>query len=143
LFPEGANWTPTRRWRAIRHLNQGDLEDEARTAGLMTNVLPPRSGGVFACLDAHPGLDIVMVAHAGLDRIVRVREAWESLPLDSSMSVRMWDASGVPEPNDDRQAWLTREWAIIDEWIDAYHTHSLKDHRGSDNHTSPGRREPI
>ena len=43
----------------------------ARAAELMTNVLPPRTGGVFACLDARPGLDVVLAAHAGLDKIVR------------------------------------------------------------------------
>jgi 1-acyl-sn-glycerol-3-phosphate acyltransferase len=130
LFPEGANWTPRRRRRAIQHLSRRGLPNEARVAGLMTNVLPPRSGGVLACLDARPGIDIVMVAHAGLDRIVRSREAWKSLPLSSPMTVRMWDAVGIPETDDDRVGWLTKEWAIIDEWIDACHAGALSNRGG-------------
>lgn len=125
LFPEGANWTPGRRQRAIRRLSQTGQPNDVRVARLMANVLPPRSGGVFACLDAHPGLDVVMVAHAGLDRIVRARDAWKSVPLPSSMAVRLWDAVEVPEANADRLAWLTKEWAIIDEWVDAYHADAL------------------
>jgi 1-acyl-sn-glycerol-3-phosphate acyltransferase len=131
LFPEGANWTPRRRQRAIQYLSRKGLPREARVARLMTNVLPPRSGGVLACLEVHPGIEIVMVAHAGLDRIVRAREAWESLPLSSPMTVRMWDATGIPETDHDRLEWLTKEWAIIDEWIDACHADALINRRGS------------
>lgn len=130
LFPEGANWTPRRRQGAIRHLSRRGLPNEARVARLMTNVLPPRSGGVLACLDGRPGIDIVMVAHAGLDRIVRAREAWKSLPLTSPMTVRMWDAVGIPETDHDRRRWLTQEWAIIDEWIDACHAGALGNRGG-------------
>lgn len=135
LFPEGANWTPRRRQRAIQHLSRKGLPHEARVARLMTNVLPPRSGGILACLDVRPGIEIVMVAHAGLDRIVRAREAWEALPLSSAMTVRMWDATGIPETDHDRQEWLTREWAIIDEWIDACHAGALNN--GGDSGVRP------
>jgi hypothetical protein len=54
LFPEGANWTPRRRLRAISRLRRDDKLESARAASLMANVLPPRPGGVLACLDARP-----------------------------------------------------------------------------------------
>jgi hypothetical protein len=41
------------------------------------------------------------------------------------MTVRMWDAVGIPETDHDRRRWLTQEWAIIDEWIDACHAGAL------------------
>ena len=50
-----------------------------RRLGLFPNcreLLPPRPAGVFACVDARPGLSVVVVAHAGLDRLVRVRDEW-------------------------------------------------------------------
>jgi 1-acyl-sn-glycerol-3-phosphate acyltransferase len=121
LFPEGGNWTPARRQRAIRRLHRDHKAVAARAATLMTNVLPPRPGGVLACLDAHPGIDVVVVAHAGLDRVVQVGQAWNLLPLRTPMRVRAWRAAPVPEGEDNRLAWLTLEWAVVDEWIDACH----------------------
>ncbi len=120
LFPEGGNWTPTRHRRAIRRLRRDHHDEAARSAALMDNVLPPRPGGVLACLDARPDLRVVIVAHAGLDRIVTLRQAWDQLPLRTPMTVRLWPAVRPPEDPDDRLAWLTTEWAVVDEWIDAH-----------------------
>jgi 1-acyl-sn-glycerol-3-phosphate acyltransferase len=121
LFPEGANWTPARRLRAIRHLRRHDKTQAARAATLMTNVLPPRPDGVFTCLDGHPGLGVVVVAHAGLDRMVRPRQVWDQLPFTTPMTVRAWPTAEVPKDREDRLAWLTLEWAVVDEWVDAFH----------------------
>jgi 1-acyl-sn-glycerol-3-phosphate acyltransferase len=124
LFPEGANWTPDRRQRAIRRLWRHNKADAARAATLMTNVLPPRPDGVFTCLDANPGLGVVVVAHAGLDRMVRARQAWDQLPLSAPMTVRAWPTVEVPDDTESRLAWLTLEWAVVDEWVDAFHAGS-------------------
>jgi 1-acyl-sn-glycerol-3-phosphate acyltransferase len=119
LFPEGGNWTPDRRRRAIRRLQREHKTDAARAATLMTNVLPPRPGGVLACLAAHPDLDVVMVAHAGLDRVVRISQAWNQLPLRAPMKVRAWRAAEVPKDEAQQLAWLTLEWAVVDEWVES------------------------
>jgi 1-acyl-sn-glycerol-3-phosphate acyltransferase len=121
LFPEGANWTPDRRQRAIRHLRRHHKTQAARAATLMTNVLPPRPDGVFTCLDANPVLDVVVVAHAGLDRIVRAGQVWDQLPFTTPMTVRAWPTAEVPKEREDRLAWLTLEWAVVDEGVDAFH----------------------
>jgi 1-acyl-sn-glycerol-3-phosphate acyltransferase len=125
LFPEGANWTPVRRQRAIRHLRRHHKAHAARAATLMVNVLPPRPDGVFTCLDANPGLDVIVVAHAGLDRMVRARQVWDQLPLTTPMTVRAWPTAEVPKEREDRLAWLTLEWAVVDEWVDAFHAGDL------------------
>jgi 1-acyl-sn-glycerol-3-phosphate acyltransferase len=121
LFPEGANWTPHRRLRAIRRLRRDDKSEAARAATLMANVLPPRPGGVLACLDARPDLPVVIVAHAGLDRVVTAGQAWNEIPITAPMTVRAWPTAHVPPGEDARLAWLTLEWAVVDEWIDAFH----------------------
>jgi 1-acyl-sn-glycerol-3-phosphate acyltransferase len=120
LFPEGGNWTPTRRRRAIRHLRQAHRPKAARAAALMDNVLPPRPGGVLACLDARPDLDVAIVAHSGLDQVVRARQGWDRLPFATPMTVRVWPPAAVPPSPEERAAWLMSEWAIVDEWIDAF-----------------------
>ena len=121
LFPEGANFTPHRRQRAISRLRRDHKAEPARAATLMTNVLPPRPGGVLACLDARPDLPVVVVAHAGLDRVVSVRQAWDELPITTPMTVRAWPTAPIPPGEDARLAWLTLEWAVVDEWVDAFH----------------------
>jgi 1-acyl-sn-glycerol-3-phosphate acyltransferase len=121
LFPEGRNWTPDRRLRAIRRLRADHGPRAARTATLMAHVLPPRPGGVLACLDARPDLAVVVVAHAGLDRIVRVRQGWDQLPFTTPMTIRVWPTAPVPQGDDAKRAWLTTEWAVVDQWIDAHH----------------------
>lgn len=118
LFPEGGNWTPSRRRRAIRHLRSAGKDSAARAATLMTNVLPPRPAGVMAALDARPDLAVVLIAHAGLDRIVDLRGAWAAIPLHTPMTVRAWAALPPPEGDEQRVAWLTTEWATVDEWVD-------------------------
>jgi 1-acyl-sn-glycerol-3-phosphate acyltransferase len=121
LFPEGANWTPDRRLRAIRRLGRARKPDAVRTATLMTHVLPPRPDGVFTCIDAHPGLAVVVVAHAGLDKMVRPAQVWGHLPLTTPMTVRAWPTAEIPRDDESRLAWLTLEWAVVDEWVDAFH----------------------
>jgi 1-acyl-sn-glycerol-3-phosphate acyltransferase len=121
LFPEGGNWTPDRRLRAIHRLRRDHKAEAVRAAVLMTNVLPPRPDGVLTCLDARPGLSTVVVAHAGLDKMVHARQVWDHLPLAAPMRVRAWPTAPLPADRDDRLAWLTLEWAVVDEWIDAFH----------------------
>ncbi len=121
LFPEGGNWTPERRRRAIRRLGKEQGGDVARSATLMSNVLPPRPAGILACLDARPDIGVTIVAHAGLDRLASIKQVWRQLPLTVPMRVRAWPAAPAPPDEDGRRAWLLTEWAVVDEWVDAHH----------------------
>lgn len=120
VFPEGGNWTPKRWWRAVRRLWAERKLRAARAATLMAHVLPPRPAGVLACLEEKPDLAVVMIAHAGLDRIVSVRDGWRQLPFQRPMTVRLWPAVPPPSTEEGRIQWLTMEWAIVDEWIDLH-----------------------
>ena len=121
LFPEGANWSPERRHRAIRRLRRERRHRAARAADLMDHVLPPRPAGVLACLGRRPGIPVVIAAHTGLDHVVRPGQAWRALHRmsETPMTVRLWAAAPVPDSEEERLAWLTAEWAVVDEWIDA------------------------
>jgi 1-acyl-sn-glycerol-3-phosphate acyltransferase len=125
IFPEGSNWTPTRRINAIRHLRRRHLTEAVRAATLMENVLPPRPAGVMACLEVRPDLKVVIAAHAGLDRLVTARQVWDALPFQAPMMVRVWPASPLPASPEARSQWLTLEWAVVDEWVDSYHAGSV------------------
>jgi 1-acyl-sn-glycerol-3-phosphate acyltransferase len=125
IFPEGGNWTPSRWRRGVQRLEQLGRRDLAERARQMPNVLTPRSGGAFAAIRACPDADVIFVAHAGLDRLVGVRDIWHSLPMDQVIRARWWRVPVGEVPHDaDHEAqllWLYDWWKRIDEWISENH----------------------
>ncbi|MDQ6839075.1 MAG: 1-acyl-sn-glycerol-3-phosphate acyltransferase [Actinomycetota bacterium] len=121
VFPEGGNWTPGRWQQAIRRLRKDRKYQAASAAALMSHVLPPRPAGVLACVDARPDLAVVIIAHTGLDKLTTAGGTWKAIPFTEPMTVRWWPPSPVPDGDAARLQWLTTEWAVIDEWIDAHH----------------------
>ncbi len=119
IFPEGGNFTPERRTRAIVKLRRLGLEAMARRAENMENVLAPRPGGLIAALDAAPDADIVLVAHTGLDHMLTVGDVWRELPMDKQIIMRWWRVprNEIPDGRDDRIDWLFSRWEEIDRWI--------------------------
>lgn len=119
LFPEGGNWTPRRHREAIVRLRSRHRHRAARAATLMKNVLPPHLAGVLACLREQPHVPVVIVAHTGLDKLTTLGAGWRAIPFDTPMILRWWPAAPAPAGRGAREAWLTTEWAVVDEWIDA------------------------
>ena len=89
----------------------------------MPNVLPPRVGGALAAVAACPAADVVFVAHTGLDRLISVRDVWDSLSDDIEIRARWWlvPAGEVPREaaRDAQVSWLYDWWQCIDSWISA------------------------
>jgi 1-acyl-sn-glycerol-3-phosphate acyltransferase len=135
LFPEGANWTPRRRMKAIASLWRSGQFESVRAASAMEAVLPPRSRGVLACLDRRPDLPIVVFAHAGLDRLSTATLLWKALPFEVPMTLRWWPAGAAPTADDDRVRWLNTEWAVLDAWVAGQHDDRLSGRQrdGSEN----------
>ena len=121
IFPEGGNFTPQRRTRAIHRLRDAGHTDAAEIATSLRNLLPPRPAGVQAALDAAPAADVVFVAHTGLDKMLTLGDIWAELPEDKLLHARwrVQPASEVPTSAAARVAWLNQRWVDIDQWIDA------------------------
>jgi 1-acyl-sn-glycerol-3-phosphate acyltransferase len=122
LFPEGGNWTPGRQRRAVRRLWRSGRRRAARQAAGMPQVLPPRPAGTAAVLAARTDVDIVVVAHAGLDRLTSVRQVWRGIPVDDTpMRVHWWrvPAADVPRAEDEVPGWLNAQWARVARWVAA------------------------
>ena len=119
IFPEGANFTPKRRFRAIQRLRDRKLVAAVRRAESMRHVLPPRPAGVTAALRAAPHADVVFVAHTGLEHLSTVRDVWRGLPTDKTLYLRWWfvPAAEVPREETEQTDWLYRWWETIDDWI--------------------------
>lgn len=119
IFPEGGNFTPERRQRAIDRLRRLGMERMAQRAEEMIHVLAPRPGGFLAALDAAPEADVVLVAHTGLDHMLTVGEVWRELPMDKQIVMRWWQVprDEIPADRDERIDWLFDWWERIDDWI--------------------------
>jgi 1-acyl-sn-glycerol-3-phosphate acyltransferase len=124
IFPEGGNFTPRRRERAIARLHRLGLHRMAERAQRMMHVLAPRPGGLLAALEAAPDADVVWVAHTGLDDLASVADLWRALPMDRAIQMRWWQvpASDVPPGRDAQVDWLFEWWERIDTWITAQKT---------------------
>lgn len=121
IFPEGGNWTPLRWRRGVARLRRKGLTTLAERAAAMPNVLAPRTGGALTAVAACPTADVIFVAHTGLDRLVSVRDVWQSLSDDVSVTARWWrvPAAEVPRTaaHQAQVDWLYDWWRRIDDWI--------------------------
>ncbi|MCA9654576.1 MAG: 1-acyl-sn-glycerol-3-phosphate acyltransferase [Myxococcales bacterium] len=119
IYPEGTRFTPARQARARERLAEQHPELYDRALRLR-HVLPPRPGGTLALLEhGLPGADVVMVAHTGLERLVRMHDVLSGGLVGAVVRVRMWRIPGADVP-DDREArvrWLFDRWAAVDAYV--------------------------
>jgi 1-acyl-sn-glycerol-3-phosphate acyltransferase len=120
IFPEGGNFTPERRQRAIDKLNTIGRPDLAVRAERLTHLLPPKPLGVLTAIEHAPGATVVFVGHVGLEALSTARDIWRNLPMDHTITARTWrvEPEAIP-PHDEREHWLYERWEAIDDWIDA------------------------
>lgn len=118
IFPEGRLFRPERLERAAARLAAGNPERAERLAPLR-HVLPPRPGGVLALLDAVPA-DVVVIAHAGLDRYPSFADLARSAPLGEPVRVTAWRVprAEIPATDAERIVWLDQQWVRVDDWVD-------------------------
>jgi hypothetical protein len=123
IFPEGGNFTPRRRERAIAYYEDRGRSEEAERARRLVHVLPPRTHGALAAMEGCPAAASVFVAHTGLDEITGLRDLWRAIPdhkvLD--MVYAVVPPERVPADQDGRVELLWDAWERIDAWI-ASHT---------------------
>jgi 1-acyl-sn-glycerol-3-phosphate acyltransferase len=122
IFPEGGNFTPKRRARAITRLRRLGMERMARRAERMKHVLAPKPGGLLAALAAAPEADVLLVAHTGMDHVLTLRDVWHSLPMDKQISMGWWRVprAEIPTGRDDQIEWLFDWWELIDDWVEEH-----------------------
>jgi len=118
IFPEGSNFSPSRRRRAIERLVRDGHREEAGWAGEMRHVAAPRPGGTLAAIEAAPHADVVFIGHVGVP--VGIRGLWRSMATGKDVELRLWvePADAIPTDHEERIDWLFGWWRTIDAWID-------------------------
>lgn len=119
IFPEGGNFTPRRRLRAIQRLEQRKQREQAARARAMRHLLAPHTGGALAAIAAAPTADVIFVAHTGLEDLSTVGDIWRNLPMEQVLKARWWrvPAAEVPKGHEEQVRWLYDWWGRIDAWI--------------------------
>ena len=123
IFPEGENWTPSRRAGLIRRLRERGELARARRAEELRNVLPPKARGAWAARSARPGADVMILAHVGLARLSSPRLIWDALPFtDRPFLVKTWTyaAADVPLEAGAFALWLDERWGEVDRWVEEH-----------------------
>ncbi len=113
LYPEGTRFSPERQARARAKVPAAWQEAAAR----LTHTLPPRPAGALAMLES--GLDVVFVAHVGLEGTARLGSLLSGACLGRSVEVnlRVVRAADIPEGKEARIAWLYAEWEIVNDFV--------------------------
>jgi len=117
IYPEGTRFTEERLQHILETLQARNSDLAVRTKQLR-HVLPPRPGGTSALLGA--GLDVVVVAHAGLESLATIPDAWTGNIVGSHLRVRLarFAGSDVPADRQGKVSWLFDRWEEIDRWLD-------------------------
>jgi 1-acyl-sn-glycerol-3-phosphate acyltransferase len=119
VFPEGTRFSEAKRREALARIrDSGDTARLAR-AEKLEHVLPPRSRGPLAVLDAARDADVVFLAHRGFDGAVGALELLRGALIGRAIELKTWRVprDQVPSERDACLAWLDAEWARVDAWI--------------------------
>lgn len=122
IFPEGGNYTPKRWLEAQDRLEQRGQADRADRARRMTHVLPPRTAGAVAALNAAPHANVVFVAHVGLDDLFSLRDLWHRVPIRRTVRATYWTADhpAADSELETTAEWLWAQWELVDLWIEEH-----------------------
>ncbi|MFI5316116.1 MAG: lysophospholipid acyltransferase family protein [Myxococcota bacterium] len=119
IYPEGTRFTPEKRGRALARIESSGQAERLTRARALRHVLPPRTAGALALLDAAPGADVLWFAHTGFEGLATVRDVLSRGLGGRRIRVRIWRTqnSVIPAGRDARVRWLDAEWARVDGWI--------------------------
>ncbi len=120
IYPEGTRFTPAKQARARDIVARSDPARAARLDGLR-HVLPPRTGGPLALLDARPDVDVVFMAHVGLDGAATLNDVQRGALIGRTVHVAFWrvPAAEIPRDAAERLRWLDGQWLRMDAWAAA------------------------
>jgi 1-acyl-sn-glycerol-3-phosphate acyltransferase len=117
VYPEGARYSPRARERQLERLAASGVPRAYARAQSLQRTLLPRDGAVSAILTAAPQLDVVVLAHHGLERVNGLGDLARGELLDARVRVRLWRIPAAEIPRDDRETWLFEQWTRIDAWL--------------------------
>jgi 1-acyl-sn-glycerol-3-phosphate acyltransferase len=117
LFPEGTRYSIAR----VRSLRSRWREDPERLGQLdrWSHVLPPRTGGFLAALDANPGKDLIFCAHTGFEGSSHFRTLINGAWSGARIRIHFWRVpfAAIPHDRAARALLLFEQWDRMAHWV--------------------------
>jgi 1-acyl-sn-glycerol-3-phosphate acyltransferase len=121
IYPEGTRVTPEKQRRALERLTATATPERVTRASALRHVLPPRTAGPLALVEAAAPADVVWLAHTGLEGLATLRDVLTGGIVGRHIQMRLWRTprSAIPREREAAVRWLDEEWARMDGWIHA------------------------
>ncbi len=119
IYPEGTRFSAARRARGLERIAASGRPELLARAQALRGVLPPRTAGVLALLDAAPDADVLVLAHTGLEGLATLPDLLRLGASPRRIRVRLWRVprAAIPLERDARVRWLYAEWARVDAFV--------------------------
>ncbi len=118
IYPEGTRFTPDKAARSLTRLRGRGSDELARIAATYKSVLPPRTAGVLALLEAAPDAAVVLVEHRGFEGAATFPAFWRGGLVGQTLRVRLRRFAPAEIPTHRRDVWLFERWRELDLWLD-------------------------
>lgn len=117
IFPEGTFYSKRRFAASLAEIEKTDPERLHRVQKLR-HVLPIRTGGILALLDATPDADLIVIGHSGFERFSSFQDIFRNVPFTSPINITLQRIPHTEIPADDRDKakFLDEQWQSIDLW---------------------------
>jgi len=117
IFPEGTFYSKRRFAASLAEIEKTDRERLLRVQKLR-HVLPIRTGGILALLDATPDADLVVIGHSGFERFSSFQDIFRNVPFTSPINITLKRIphTEIPANDRDRVKFLDEQWLDIDLW---------------------------
>jgi len=119
LLPEGTRFTQAKRDALLARRELEGPREHLEADRKLRCLMPPRTGGLLALFDAAPGADLVVMAHSGLEGIVRIPDLWSGALLGRTLRVEFWRVpiATLPAGREARIDWIYAQWERLDRWV--------------------------
>jgi 1-acyl-sn-glycerol-3-phosphate acyltransferase len=119
LLPEGTRFTPEKRDTLLAKRDAEGPREHLEQDRRLRCLMPPRTGGLLALFERRPGTDVVVMAHTGLEGIVRIPDLWGGALLGRTLRVEFWrlPGSSIPLGREEQVDWIYAQWERLDRWV--------------------------
>ena len=117
IFPEGTRYSDAKREKAIDLLGTAAPERVA-SARRLRHVLPIRTAGLLAILEAAPSTDLLFLNHVGVHDFRSLGDLWRNVPFPVPLRFHATRSARNEVPDADALIdWLDARWEDFDTWV--------------------------
>lgn len=118
LYPEGTRFNERKKRIAIKRLAETH-PDLVPIAESFKHSLPPKAGGALTLLEAAPDVDVLIIAHRGLEGLAEVTDLLTGSVVGKQIQISIWRirAADIPTGEDGRR-WLFDWWKRVDDFVE-------------------------